>query len=136
MPFIDSAAFSIRPYSALDRDAVLSVVASNSRELFAPAETQELEEFLGAPRSDLLMAASASGETAGFGGGYIRSPTNGGLAWGMVSRPWHRRGVGRALLDARIARLCRAACFRFACEPVSAAQGALSAPVLWRRRWQ
>lgn len=101
----DRAHFSLRPYRGADHDAVLAVFASNTPAFFAPSEALEFAAFLREPRSDLMVATSEAADTIGFGAAYCRTADEGGLAWGMVQRDWHRKGVGQALLDARVAHL-------------------------------
>ena len=105
MPSVDDEQYTLRPYGAMDTDAVLDILRSNTPDFFAPSELDEFIAFLRAPESELVVATSADGAVVGFGAAYCRSAVEGGLAWGMVHRQWHRRGVGRALLDARITRL-------------------------------
>jgi N-acetylglutamate synthase-like GNAT family acetyltransferase len=104
MPPVEHARYALRPYGATDFDAVVEILQSNTPEFFAPSELDEFTAFLRAPQSELVVATSADREVVGFGAAYCRSAIEGGLAWGMVHRRWHRKGVGRALLDARIAR--------------------------------
>ncbi len=97
--------YTLRPYGATDHDAVREIFQSNTPQFFALSELDEFTAFLRAPQSELVVATSADGAVVGFGAAYCRSAIEGGLAWGMVHRRWHRKGVGRALLEARIARL-------------------------------
>ncbi len=105
MPPRDRPRYTLAPYATADYGAVLEIFQSNTPDFFAPSELDEFIAFLEAPQSELVVARSAKGEVVGFGAAYCRSASEGGLAWGMVHRRWHRKGVGRLLLEARIARL-------------------------------
>lgn len=96
---------TLRPYRPADRPAVLAIFASNTPEFFAESERGDVEVFLDAAERELCLVAIDGETIVGFGGAYCRTPQDGGLAWGMVHRAWHRQGVGRRLLDARIADL-------------------------------
>jgi GNAT superfamily N-acetyltransferase len=97
--------FSIRPYLASDRDAVLLVFASNTPRFFAVSESEEFAAYLDASPADALVAVAVDDGIIGFGASYRRSAEEGGLAWGMVHAAWHSRGVGGALLRRRVAHL-------------------------------
>lgn len=102
------ASFTLRAYAESDAPACLAIFDSNTPDFFAPGEREELASFLTAPRAMMLVAEDARGEIIGVGGYYLRDDrAEGALAWGMVRRAWHRRGVGRALLEARLDALWR-----------------------------
>jgi len=98
----------IRAYLAADRDACLSVFDSNTPDFFQPGERGDFEEFLdGSSRSYFVM--EHDGAIAGCGGFYITADTaTARLAWGMVRRDWHRRGLGRFLLLFRLREITKA----------------------------
>ena len=104
MPSVDDGRYRLRLYGEMDYDAVLAIFRNNTPHFFAPSEIDEFIAFLRAPASECVVATSAAGVVVGFGAAYCRSAIEGGLAWSMVHRGWHRHGIGRALLDARIAR--------------------------------
>ena len=103
--------FAIRPFAPPDTPACLALFDSNTPEYFAPAERGEFAAYLASPGGGLLVAEVPGAGVVGVGGYYLRRAataaggSEGGLAWGMVARPWHGRGVGRALLRARLAAL-------------------------------
>lgn len=105
MPSVERERYTLRAYGATEYDAVIAIFQSNTPQFFAPSELDDFTRFLRAPDSELLVATSTAGTVVGFGAAYRRSDSEGGLAWGMVHRTWHRHGVGRALLEARIAML-------------------------------
>ncbi len=101
---------TIRAYRPDDLTAVLLLFDSNTPDFFALAERSDFAAFLAEPRATLLVVESSPARTViGFGGYYVQSDERaGGLAWGMISREWHRKGIGRRLLHARLTGLRRA----------------------------
>jgi GNAT superfamily N-acetyltransferase len=103
--------YTIRPYAPSDAPACLALFDGNTPEYFAPAERGEFAAYLAAPGGGVLVAEAPGAGVVGVGGYYLRASggplPEGGLAWGMVARAWHRRGVGRALLRARLDALWR-----------------------------
>jgi GNAT superfamily N-acetyltransferase len=103
--------YTIRPYAPSDAPACLAIFDGNTPRFFAPSERGEFAAYLAAPGGGLLVAEAPGAGVVGVGGYYLRaaggSAPEGGLAWGMVARAWHRRGVGGALLAARLDALWR-----------------------------
>ncbi len=101
-----SLQLSVRDYDAGDRAACLYLFDSNTPEFFAPEERGEYRRFLDhLPCSYIVLSSPDEGVVAA-GGYYVREPPSpGGLAWGLVARAWHRRGVGSELLQLRLSRL-------------------------------
>ena len=97
---------TFRPYRPSDADACLAVFDSNVPVYFAPAERPEFAAFLAEMPCAYLVGEAADGGVVACGG-WFHAPERGdgtaGLAWGMVRRDWHGRGVGRLLLEARLA---------------------------------
>jgi len=99
---------AVRPYRCEDRAACLAIFDGNTPEYFAPDERSEFAAFLDAGSVDYLVLETTAGDVIGCGGYYVKSPGGvAGLAWGMVDRAWHKRGIGRQLLDARLTLLRR-----------------------------
>ena len=97
---------SFRPYRPTDAEACLDVFDSNVPRYFATLERPAFAAFLAEmPCAYLVGEAPDVGVVAC--GGWFPAPERGegvaGLAWGMVRRDWHGRGVGRQLLEARLA---------------------------------
>ncbi len=98
----------IRSYAESDAPACLVVFDGNTPEYLAPGEKGEFAAYLAEPMGGLLVAEAAGVGVIGVGGYYLRGRAapggalEGGLAWGMVARTWHRRGVGSVLLRARL----------------------------------
>ena len=100
------AAYRVRPYAPSARAACLALFDSNLPEFFAAHERDDFARFLDEPGATILVLETTGPELIACGGYYIRDGSGkGGLAWGMVARGWHRRGVGRTLLHARLRAL-------------------------------
>ena len=96
----------VQPYTRSHRAACLSIFDSNTPDFFASSEREEFAAFLDGMMCPFVVAVNVDGDIVGCGGYYrdeARDRT--GLAWGMVARPWHRCGVGRALMEYRLAAL-------------------------------
>ena len=89
-----------------DAQACLAVFDSNVPTYFATAERPAFAAFLVEMPCAYLVGEAADGGVVACGG-WFHAPERGegvaGLAWGMVRRDWHGRGVGRQLLEARLA---------------------------------
>ena len=103
---MNSAAVTVRRYVHQDRASCLAIFDGNTPDYFSPDERREFAAFLDAGSVDYLVLETTTGDVIGCGGYYVE-PTGGiaGLAWGMVDRTWHKRGIGRQLLEARLALL-------------------------------
>lgn len=98
--------YHIRSYAPSDRAGCLALFDSNTPEFFAPHEQEEFAGFLDQPGATILVLETTDAELVACGGYYMREDsTEGGLAWGMVARRWHRHGLGRILLRARLRAL-------------------------------
>ena len=99
---------TIRPFSAEDGKSCLAIFDSNIPAFFTADERNEFAAFLDAGRSSYFVATWNAGAPIGCGGYYLDQVEGfAGLCWGMVHRSWHRRGVGSALFDYRIAAIER-----------------------------
>jgi GNAT superfamily N-acetyltransferase len=98
-----SAAVQLRAYAPADLAACLALFDSNVPEAFAPHERPEFEEWLRAVPADYLVAEQG-GRIVACGGWYAGGE-EARLCWGLVARGLHGRGVGRALLAARLQAL-------------------------------
>jgi len=79
----------------------LAVFDGNTPDFFAPSERAEYETFLRTLDEPYFVLEADSGEVVACGGVYVVGD-RAGLSWGMVARPYHRRGVGRRLLEERL----------------------------------
>ena len=97
--------FSIRPYQPTDYDACLDIFTSNVPLFFEAEEQATYANFLAQLACPYLIVELADSVVGG--GGFYRLPDEGcaGLVWGMVARNYQRRGIGTALLEARLQRL-------------------------------
>lgn len=92
----------------MDRGPALACFRSNLPEFFADDELAEFTTFLDRLEGDGLpnvayFTVLERGEALAFGGWFTRKDTElGGLAWGMVHRAHHRRGLGTLLLEHRL----------------------------------
>lgn len=97
---------TFRPFRPEDADACLAVFDSNIPRYFAPLERPAFERFLVEMPCEYVVGETEDGTVVACGGWYP-APQHGegaaGLAWGMVRQDWHHRGVGRQLLEARLA---------------------------------
>src|SRR5690349_7865532 len=96
---------TFRPYHPSDAEGCLAVFDSNVPMYFAPEERPAYADFLAEMPCEYLVGETEDGSVVACGG-WFRTPERedeAGLAWGMVRRDVHRRGVGRQLLEARLA---------------------------------
>lgn len=95
-----------RDFAPADFEACMALFDSNVPDYFHDAERDEFAAFLAALPGPYLVLVSDDGEVVGCGG-YARVAGTGraDLCWGMVSKSVHRRGLGRALTQARIDRV-------------------------------
>ena len=98
--------WAVHEYAVEDRTACLALFDSNSPEFFAPEERADYATFLDRlPCRYLVMTAPRKGVIAAGGYYLTEEPRLGALAWGLVARSWHHRGVGRELLLVRLSHL-------------------------------
>ena len=99
---------TLHPYQASDRAACLRVFDSNVPAFFLASEradyTQDLGEFESGAwgGAAVYLVLEVGSEIVGCGGAYVEEDGRAGLAWGMVDRRQHRRGLGSLLLRARL----------------------------------
>ncbi len=97
----------IRPYLQADMNRCLAIFDSNTPPFFAPGERPLLERFLRQPNSVFLVVEAEGGSVVACGGYEIMpAEATGYLHWCMVVRDYHRRGIGRRILLARLNQLC------------------------------
>jgi ribosomal protein S18 acetylase RimI-like enzyme len=95
----------IRPYQPSDRAACLAVFHSNTPDFFLPVEEADFTAFLDRMPGPYLVVEEDD-EIVACGGHAVNAVTGvATLCWGMVARAHQRRGLGRALLRARLANL-------------------------------
>src|SRR5664279_2334367 len=95
-----------RDYTAEDRLACLTLFDGNTPEFLDPVERNEYSQFLDDLPCPYLVVSSVDGGVVGAGGYYVtEDPCVGALAWGLVARAWHKRGVGSEVLQLRLSHL-------------------------------
>jgi GNAT superfamily N-acetyltransferase len=95
----------IRPYRLEDAPACLAVFDSNTPQFFMPSERDEFASFLAEP-GDKDLVGVADGLLVACGGYWpLPNAPVAALTWGMVHRDHHRKGLGRQLLEHRLAVL-------------------------------
>ncbi len=96
----------LRDYTPEDKAACLVIFDSNAAPYFALHERGELINFLDNLPAPYFVVEGEDGAVAACGGYWIVPQTPvAHLTWGMVARGWHRQGIGRLLLHARLQRL-------------------------------
>ncbi len=94
-----------RPYTPSDYSACLALFESNLPKFFAQEERAEFCQFLeGVNNSEPPYLVLVSDDMVIACGGLAIEPDKrqARLAWGMVDRAYHRRGLGTLLLQARL----------------------------------
>lgn len=98
--------YTARPYRDTDRDACLELFDSNVPGYFHEEEREEYRGWLANPGGPVLVVAGPDGSVAAAGGVALEPDgETGSLCWGTVRADLHGRGLGRALLLARLALL-------------------------------
>ncbi|MGH7446294.1 MAG: GNAT family N-acetyltransferase [Longimicrobiales bacterium] len=97
-----------RTYSPDDRQACLAVFDTNVPGSFVAAEREQFEEFLDELPGPYLVLEDETGRVTACGG-YAIAPgsTTADLCWGMVARDRQGTGLGRMLVEIRVALCCR-----------------------------
>ncbi len=93
----------LRPYTAADRAACLAIFDSNVPGFFAAAERADFAAYL--DRADaryVVLCTDDETVVSCDGHGRRADGTTAILRWGMILRPYHRRGLGRQLIEARL----------------------------------
>ena len=92
----------IRPYEPADRAACLALFDGNVPDYFTGADRADFAAFLERVPATFLVIEERG--IVACGGWYLDAE-RAGLAWGMVERSLHARGLGRALLEERLRRI-------------------------------
>jgi ribosomal-protein-alanine N-acetyltransferase len=97
----------LRPYTAADKEACLSLLDGNTPMFFAPHERDEFDTFLNDPGDRYWVAECEPGVVVGCSGYWIiRDAPVAVITWTMTARSRHGRGVGRRLLLTCLHHLC------------------------------
>jgi len=96
----------VREYSPDDRSACLAVFDTNMPESFLPAERESFAAFLDELPGPYFVLANEAGDVVACGGYAISTgTTTADLCWGMVTRDRQGTGLGRLLVEVRLARI-------------------------------
>lgn len=96
---------TFRPYEKADREACMALFESNCPKYFAPEERADYEDFLDTLNCDYSVLTIGE-ELVGCGGIHVDAETGqGNLCWGMVDQSRHKSGLGKALLEFRLAAI-------------------------------
>ena len=96
----------IRPYSSLDREAVLTLFHLNCPEAFAESELDDLLVYLD-KHLEYYFVLEIDGKIVACGGiNTTEDPKHFKISWDMVHPEYHGRGFGRKLLDYRLDFIC------------------------------
>lgn len=94
----------VRSYRPDDREACLRVLDTNVPEYFLAADRADVATFLDAleERGIHQLVIEQDEGLVACGGVRVSAEKDARMCWGMVRRDLHRRGLGRALLAARL----------------------------------
>jgi GNAT superfamily N-acetyltransferase len=96
----------VRKYSPGDRSLCLAVFDTNVPESFLPAERELFAAFLDELPGPYFVLADEAGDVVACGGYAISAGTpTADLCWGMVTRDRQGTGLGRLLVEIRLARI-------------------------------
>ncbi|ASR42205.1 GNAT family N-acetyltransferase [Xanthomonas citri pv. mangiferaeindicae] len=96
---------TLRPYAPSDFDACLALFDGNCPTFFDRAERDDFARFLSRHATAWhFLVVERDGRLLACGGHAQNDDgRHASLCWGMVARDHHRQGLGRRLLEARIA---------------------------------
>lgn len=95
----------IREYKAADKPVLLEILKLNIPDYFAESELADYEEYLD-HRIERYFVAETGGRVIGAGGINCEADTGmGKISWDFVDPHYRGKGVGKKLLDHRIALL-------------------------------
>lgn len=102
----DDASLRVRAYEPRDRAACLAIFDSNVPGSFLPFERAAFAEFLDRADRAYLVIEGDGGAIVACGG-YAVAPgtTTADLCWGMVVQERQGTGLGRMLVEQRLARI-------------------------------
>jgi N-acetylglutamate synthase-like GNAT family acetyltransferase len=96
----------IRRYRRNDQDACLAIFESNVPDYFHPRDRADLMAFLDDLPGPYFVCVAPGRGVVACGGYYTQAEAQlAALTWGMVHRDLHRQGIGRTLLEFRLAEI-------------------------------
>jgi len=107
---------SIIPYNDSFREGCMAAFLSNVPKFFTQDEIRQFNEWLDylenmeaenpSPRISYYYVMLQEGKVIGCGGfGYNTDPDRAVLAWGLVHQAYHKKQIGRLLLEFRLKKL-------------------------------
>lgn len=119
-----SADYTGRPLRPSDRDAALALYDSNVPDFFHEEERADYLAWLDDPGGPVVVLEGPGGVAAVGGVAMEADGQTGSLCWGIVRRDLHGRGLGAALLEARLAILAgNPACLRVRLSTLASTAG-------------
>jgi [ribosomal protein S18]-alanine N-acetyltransferase len=94
----------IRSYLLSDRQDLINVFQSNVPDYFAQSELIDLIEHLDQKESDYYVIVQ-NNEIVGGGGIALEEDDTVSICWGMVRRDYHKKGMGKLLLEFRLRKI-------------------------------
>jgi len=95
----------IRTYSANDREEVIALLQLNIPQYFDPSETKDFKEYLEQHLEDYFVVED-QGAIIGAGGiNYFPEQNKARISWDFIHPDYQGKGVGKQLLNYRIARV-------------------------------
>jgi len=107
---LKSSAVTIRPYASNDKEGCLEAFKSNMPRYFAPHELEDFDNWLEQQPArmttnddEAYFVAELEQSIIACGGYHYDKNTNvTHMTWGMVKQDYHRRGIGKGLLQYRL----------------------------------
>lgn len=96
----------IRQYTPHDKIKVIELFLLNTPLYFSEEEKKDLENYLDKEIDEYFIVENYNAVIAAGGINYSDDPTMMKLSWDMVHPDFHKKGVGRSLLNYRIHRIC------------------------------
>jgi [ribosomal protein S18]-alanine N-acetyltransferase len=93
---------SVRPYKITDFDDVLGLLQSNIPDFFDLNELSDFQNYLLHFREDYFVVEFENKIIAAGGVNYLPKEKLARLAWDMVRKNYHKKGLGAMLLNHRI----------------------------------
>ena len=93
----------IRKYQSEDKDAVMALIDLNIPEYFDESERHDFEDYLENEREDYFVIEQDGKIVASGGINYFRDEHTARISWDMVHPDHHGKGLGRQLVDHRLA---------------------------------
>jgi ribosomal protein S18 acetylase RimI-like enzyme len=93
----------IRPYQEKDKPAVLHLLRKSTPRYFHPTEEDDLLIYLDEQLEDYFVALIGDGIVGSGGINYFPSDYKARISWDIIDTDFHGRGIGRLLVEQRLA---------------------------------